>query len=329
MPTLKNQYAPRHALALIIALIAAAPMASANYTFTNFSVPGANGTLISGISGNIIYGEYTDANSVYHGFIMSNGQLTTLDAPQAGSGSQQGTVVHGISGNTIVGTVVDANNILHGFVDSAGIYSIFDAPGAGQAAGKGTSITGIDGQNEVGLYTNSSGSFGFLYNGSQFTTISDPLAPTQSWATGISGTTVVGTCLDAHGSNHGFVFDGSTYTTIDAPTPTGSLSVTTGTEIQAINGSRLIGAYFTSGVNGDASANGFIYDGSTYEGLDYPSAHATFLTGESGGTVVGYYYTSSGSTSQSFIATSPEPTAAGMLLFGGSFLALRRRKVRR
>lgn len=329
MPNLKHHYAARYAFALIIALIAAAPTARASYTFTNFSVPGANGTFISGVSGNIIYGEYTDANSAYHGFIMANGQLTTLDAPQAGSGSQQGTVVHGISGNTIVGTVVDANNILHGFVDSAGLYSIFDAPGAGQASGKGTTLNAIDGQNEVGLYSNSSGNFGYLYNGSQFTSISDPLAPTQSWATGISGTTVVGTYQDIHGSYHGFVFDGSTYATIDAPTPTGSVSPTIGTELQAINGSKLIGDYFTSGINGDASANGFIYDGSTYEYIHYPSANATFLTGESGGTVVGYYYTSSGSTSQSFIATSPEPTAAGIVLLGGSLLSLRRRKVRR
>jgi len=82
MPTLKNQYAPRHALALLIALIAAAPMARASYTFTNFSVPGASHTSIAGISGSSIFGGYTDANSVNHGFIMTNGQLTTLDAPQ-------------------------------------------------------------------------------------------------------------------------------------------------------------------------------------------------------------------------------------------------------
>lgn len=327
MQPVKQNSAARYAFALIIALVAAAPVALSSYSFTDFSVPGASHTSIAGISGNTIFGGYTDASSVNHGFTLNNGQLTTFDAPQAGNGSNQGTAVNGISGNTIVGTFTDANGVRHGFIDSAGVYSTYDAPGAGQAAGDGTAFYGIDGQNMVGAGYNGSTTFGFRYNGSQFTSISDPLAPTQSWATGISGTTVVGTYAIANNSYHGFVFDGSTYTTINA-TFTGSVGPVIGTVLQGMDGSKLVGTVLNTSVNGEPDAHGFIYDGNTFEIVDYPFAHGTFLTGESGDTVVGYYFPSPNSVSHSFIATTPEPTAAGIVLLGGSLLALGRRKVR-
>jgi len=326
MSTPRHRYAARYAFALIIALIAAAPTARADYTFTNFSVPGASRTSIAGISGSSIFGGYTDVNSVNHGFIMTNGQLTTLDAPQAGAGSNQGTGVGGISGNAIVGTYTDANNVKHGFIDSAGVYSTYDAPGAGQAAGDGTALYAVDGQNIVGAGYNGASTFGFLYNGSQFTSISDPNALAGSWATGISGTTVVGTYVGPFNSYHAFVFDGSTYTTINGPY-LGSVGPVDGTVLQAMDGVKLVGTVLNTSVNGEPFAHGFIYDGSTFNIVSYPSAYGTFLTGASGNTVVGYYFPSPNSVSQSFIATSPEPTAAGVLLFGGSLLALRRRKI--
>ena len=180
----------------------------------------------------------------------------------------------------------------------------------------------------MGAGYNGSTTFGFLYNGSQFTSISDPLAPTQSWVTGISGTTVVGIYVRAYNSYHGFVFDGSTYTTIDGPN-LGSVGPVDGTVLQAIDGTKLVGTVHNVSVNGEPYAHGFIYDGSTFDIVSYPPARGTFLTGESGNTVVGYYYSYSDNVSHSFIATTPEPNAAGMLLFGGSLLALRRRKIRR
>ena len=38
-----------------------------------------------------IVGDYADANHGFHGFVLSGGQYTTLDDPNAGTGFNQGT----------------------------------------------------------------------------------------------------------------------------------------------------------------------------------------------------------------------------------------------
>src|SRR5262249_14684336 len=52
-------------------------------------------TLISN-SGDIV-GLYTDVNSVFHGYLLSGGQYTTIDDPNAGTAAGQGTVALGIN----------------------------------------------------------------------------------------------------------------------------------------------------------------------------------------------------------------------------------------
>lgn len=324
MQPVKDSSAARYALALITALIAAAPTVRASYTFTNFSVPGAIGSQIQGISGNTIYGDYFDANQAEHGFVMSNGQLTTFDAPLAGAGYREGTMVSGISGSEVVGTVNDTNKVNHGFIESGGAYSIYDAPASSE-----TFILGIDGQNIVGSYLvpPTSRVYGFIYSGSGFTQISDPLIPAFApitWGFAISGSTVAGDYIDEREVARGFVFNGRTYTTIDDPLAGTDGSVLAGTIIRAIDGSRLLGDY----VDNNGVEHGFIYDGSTFETVDFPS-YDTTLTGEFGNTVVGYYYDPNANVFQSFIGTTPEPTATAVLLLGGSLLALGRRRSRR
>lgn len=328
MQPVKHGSATCYTLALLIALVAAGPAAFAGYSYTEFAVPGANGTEIQGISGSTIYGDYLDANSAYHGFVLSNGQLTTFNAPQAGSASQQGTVVKGVSGSEVFGYIYDANSGLHGFTETSGVYSMLDAPGAVQTTNGGTILTAIDGQNEVGSYSNGSAVLGFLYNGSAFTTIIDPLGPTRTLPAAISGSKVAGYYLDATGVEHGFVFDGTNYTTIDDPAGlTAPFPYKPGgTVIRAMNGTDLLGSY--SDFNGHWVQHGFIYDGTTFQTVDF-SPSSTALTGESGNTLVGIYYTATDTIPHSFIATTPEPTSVGMLLLGGSLLALGRRMVRR
>jgi len=323
MQPVKHIPVARYALALVIALVAAAPLAVASYPYTEFAVPGANGTEIQGISGSTIYGDYLDANSTYHGFVLSNGQLTTFSAPQAGSASQQGTVVKGVSGSEVFGYIYDANSGLHGFAETGGVYSMLDAPGAVQTTNGGTILTAIDGQNEVGSYSNGSAVVGFLYNGSAFTSIIDPLGPTRTLPNGISGSTVAGYYLDTTGVQHGFVFDGTNYTTIDDPLATAPFPYHPfGTVIRAMNGTDLLGSYGGIGVE-----HGFIYDGTAFQTVDF-SPNGTILTGESGNTLVGIYYTNTDTIPHSFIATTPEPTATAVLLLGGSLLALGRRRSR-
>ena len=65
-------------------------------------------------------------------------------------------------------------------------WTTLDYPGA-----ISTQVWDIDGSNIVGYYTNSTGTHGFLYNGSTWTTIDAPEA-TYTHILGIDGTNLVG-----------------------------------------------------------------------------------------------------------------------------------------
>jgi hypothetical protein len=67
-----------------------------------------------------------------------------------------------------------------------------------------TQTSDIFGGNVVGWYINGSGNHGFLYDGSNWTTIDFPLA-TQTYITGIYGNDIVGYYTNASG-DHGFVY---------------------------------------------------------------------------------------------------------------------------
>jgi hypothetical protein len=66
----------------------------------------------------------------YHGFLR-NPQITTLDAPGAGTGQTQGTKALSMNNaGEIAGVYIDAQSIQHGFVrDALGNYTTFDIPG--------------------------------------------------------------------------------------------------------------------------------------------------------------------------------------------------------
>ena len=88
--------------------------------------------------------------------------------------------------------------------------------GIGFNLAQGTQVSGISGTNIVGFYADVNGyGHGFLYDGSTWTTLDDPLGY-FTWARGISGTNIVGFYLGANGV-HGFLYNGSTWTTLDDP----------------------------------------------------------------------------------------------------------------
>ena len=65
---------------------------------------------------------------------------------------------------------------------------------------------GVSGNKVVGHYINDTGTHGFLYDGTNYTTIDDPLSDGNTWATGISGTTIVGGYTGATDDTpHGFI----------------------------------------------------------------------------------------------------------------------------
>jgi len=71
---------------------------------------------------------------VFHGFVRyPDGNITTFDAPGAGTGAFQGTLGEGINpAGEIDRYYYDANNVGHGFLRTPdGAITTFDAPGAG------------------------------------------------------------------------------------------------------------------------------------------------------------------------------------------------------
>jgi uncharacterized membrane protein len=93
--------------------------------------------------------ETYDAGSfTTHGFLLSNGKFTTIDAPGAQPGFEF-TVASGINPRgDIVGTYIDSSFNSHGFLLSNGVFTTIDVPGAVE-----TVAFGINAQGEiVGIY---------------------------------------------------------------------------------------------------------------------------------------------------------------------------------
>jgi hypothetical protein len=75
--------------------------------------------LLNGVnaSGEIV-GIFTDGNYVFHGYLRAtNGNITSMDDPSAGTGAEQGTGSLAINASgMIAGTYVDSHSVLHGFL---------------------------------------------------------------------------------------------------------------------------------------------------------------------------------------------------------------------
>jgi hypothetical protein len=158
-------------------------------------------------------------------------------------------------------------------------YTTIDAP----SATGGTTPLGIDGNSVVGYYQNSSGVFGFLYNGNNYATLAFP-SSADTIAAGISGNTIVG-----YYNQNGFLYNISTASYTMLNNPAGANGITP----NGISGNNIVGTYwYGSGGNG---AGGFLYNISTasYTLLNVPSSIQTFASGIDGNNIVGSYYSSS------------------------------------
>jgi hypothetical protein len=227
-------------------------------------------------------------------------QYTTLDYP--GGINTQAT---GVDGNNVVGYYDDPNSQLTTFglvynLSTATYTAKFGDPLAG--VGQGTFPYAISGNNIVGYFVDSAGQpHGFLYNGSGYTTINDPLAGNDwyldgTFVEGISGNNIVGWYRDISGECHGFIYNGSTYTTIDAPLAGSNHTyLIQGTLPYGISGNDILGAY----VDASDVYHGFVYDmlNQSFTTLDDPlsvGSFGTIATGMSGGNIAGIYYSSLG-----------------------------------
>jgi len=119
----------------------------------------------------VMVGQYGDADGVYHGFVATDHQITTVDV----QGSAV-TLIQSINDwGTSVGFWSSNGQDAHGFIRSpSGAITTIDVPGA--FGGAATVATGINDQGVVvGYYFDSTAAqHGFMYRDGQFTTVDVP-----------------------------------------------------------------------------------------------------------------------------------------------------------
>jgi hypothetical protein len=100
-----------------------------------------------------VAGFYIDGVGAEHGFLRTaSGTISTFEAPNAGTGSEQGTIVTGIdAAGDVIGAYTDTNNMIHGFVRNAstGTITVIDAPGAGTETYQGTYPDAFDAAGDI------------------------------------------------------------------------------------------------------------------------------------------------------------------------------------
>jgi hypothetical protein len=223
-----------------------------------------------------------------------------------------------VSGSTIVGQFTDAGANPHGFYLNGSTWTQLDAPLAqsnpSNGGFNGTHATSISGSTIAGWYGDSVGrAHGFLFDGTNWTTVDAPLAMKGTFPTGISGNWLVGYYEDTGGSDFGFLFDGTTWTTLHDP-----LGVT-GTVATGVFGNNIVGWYGDS----QGRSHGFLYDGITWTTIDDPDAYAaigTTPTALDGNRIVGYFATGTTPNYAAFVTSVPEPCTILPFAVGGGFL---------
>jgi hypothetical protein len=130
-------------------------------------VPGSTtaSTGILGINGGEIVGAYMSADKVVHGFVLSDGQFTTIDAP---AGATYTNVTGMNSRGEIVGRYT-VGGVTHAYLLSGGQFSAFDYPGA-----TFTGSTAINPNGDIlGRYTGADNVFhGFVMVGFRLSCVS-------------------------------------------------------------------------------------------------------------------------------------------------------------
>jgi hypothetical protein len=239
-----------------------------------------------------IAGIYTDAAGVYHGYLLSGGQYTTIDDPNTGPGQSSFAYTINSSGR-IVGSYTDASGQTHGYLLSGGLYTTLDDP----SAVHGTITVGLNSPGTIaGEYLDANSAYhGFLLSGGNYTTYDDPNAGSGS----SQGTTIneinasgsfVGEYIDASNIPHGFAFSGGQFTTIDDPNCAPGAFQFAG----FINDHGEIAGGYTDAAG---TLHGYLLNNGQFTTFDYPNAGplGSYIAGiNNSGTIVGLYYDSAG-----------------------------------
>ncbi len=247
--------------------------------FTDFDVPGANPVLGCTCPDSIndrgvVTGYDIDTNGVGHGFLRTpdDGEISTFDVPEAGTGASQGTYPVGITiFGVVAGYYVDPSNVSHGFLRTAdGKISTFDVPEAGTSAYQGTTPGGVNNLGAIaGYYVDLNYVIhGFLRTSDgKITTFDAPAAVGASFGTvpyAINDVAMVaGYFFDSNNRSHSFLrTPGGQFTVFEAPRAGQAIykgTYTEGTFATAIN---LSGATTGFVIDKNAEAHSFLRTGS-------------------------------------------------------------------
>ena len=165
------------------------------YDFMTLERPASEYISPYDLSGNVIVGEFGDAN-VQHGFLYDGINWDTLDYPDAVR-----TAAYGIDGETIVGYFMSPDDRIRGFLYDGVNWDALDYPDAAD-----TFAHGIDGQKIVGAYYDQNyKAHGFVYDGANnsFSPLDYPGAA-DTFAHGIDAGKIVGVFFDEGGNPRGF-----------------------------------------------------------------------------------------------------------------------------
>lgn len=236
-------------------------------------------TLITGISGNTVFGVYGGIDKMNHGFIydLDRPKAITFDEPSAGYADLfvNGTCIVAISNGAIIGWYGDAKVVTHGFIydRTKQKFTTFDAPGVINNKYQGTMISSISGPNICGWYSQKLALAaawnkiqlkylnplwwgfnpisdqivcGFIYNlqNQRFISINPPLEMDTSDVTQISGNLAIGNWVDSNDITYGFVYNLSSGEQIPLNDPSAQdASFGRGTRPEGIIGSTIVGNY--------------------------------------------------------------------------------------
>jgi hypothetical protein len=189
---------------LLCGMIGSCIAASAQCSFKTLTIPGSGGDSAIGVNDQgAIVGAFL--NNGNHGYLLSQGKLTTFRFPGSFSTEASGINNH----SQIVGDYAN-NTGQHGFIVLNGVFHSISAPGA-------PSQTRALGINNFGAIVGDDGANGFLLSSGHFTNVRFP-GSRSSMAFGINDFgTIVGTYGDSTGINHGFMLKSGKYTSINFP----------------------------------------------------------------------------------------------------------------
>lgn len=292
LPRLILKHARRPALVLALAtclmlIVAQAAFAGTTSRIISFEISDAQRLEVNGIdSSGLVAGSYTDSNSVSHGFTRDAlGNITTFDAPGAGTSANQGTGFIGVSpSGYLCGYYITVDYIEFGFLLlPSGEFFQINVPGSTSTFA--TSVN--DAGQVVGGYSSSSGSYGFVWTSTGEVVSFQPVTGGETiWARVNSAGDIAGLYWgEVVAVDRGYYRDatGNFATFVGSPTEASLVSV----DLNDIG--TLVGQFMEYN-RGIIITHGFIGEAAAITQIDVPGAFSTAMTGiNDAGTGVGYY----------------------------------------